>query len=111
MKYSLVYEPFEQESEDVTNTIEFEENEDDDAKIKMCSLFYGYENIDDMYEEFEYKIGDNKEQFIDFIMNYFEKYNGSKELDFYISLKNNSTNQTIWETKTTREEIDEEDFM
>jgi hypothetical protein len=104
MKYSLVIEPFETEDEVVEKA--FESENDVEAKIYMCFLFYGFNSLEEMYEEFEYNLRySSKEVFLDFLLKYLESVNGKEDLDYFKSLLNTDTGDLIWYSKNDKEEM------
>ena len=105
MKYELKTEPYERESEGVETVMVFDAINTNEAKMKMASLFYGYNSVEEMYREFDLKPEDSKSDFLNYVMGYVDALNGDSELDYFISLTDEVGN-IVWKAKNPPVEDD-----
>jgi len=105
MKYNLIMEPYERENEEIQTTISFNCTDDIEAKLKMCSLFYGYESIPEMYKEMGFPESDSRDEFLKYLMSYVDSLNGDDELDYFVTLTRED-GDLVWGAKNKRIEED-----
>ena len=104
MKYEVLYDPYERRDEQREKKVTFESIDETDAKLKMCSLFFGYRGLDELYKEFDFKNGDSKEGFLTYVMEHVNRYNGDDKLDYFIHLRNDKGDY-LW--KANRPKVEE----
>ncbi len=104
MKYEVLFDPYERRDENKEKSVIFECKDDVDAKLKMCSLFFGYNTLTELYAEFDFKDGDSKEGFLAYVMEHVDRYNGDDMLDYYIHLRNEKGDY-LW--KAQRPKVEE----
>lgn len=111
MNYTLKVIPYEKNMEDVENLIMFVADDDTEAKAYMCMLFYGYDTMEELYREFNFKSEtDSLEGLVVFIMNYLDDLNDGVDTDYYESLTDENNKELYVATKEMIVES-EDDYM
>jgi len=105
MKFEVLYDPYERRDEKREKTYKFECKDEVDAKLKMCSLFFGYNNVEQLFREFDCKDGDSKEGLLAYVLDHVDRYNGDDKLDYFVHMSNDKGDYLWKATKPKAEEI------